>query len=207
MDLEAFKKSAGRILDDNNGYKVFLPYKLPPAIKYDDSLVALISEASLQLGNLSGIGKLIPNPHLLISPYIIREAVLSSKIEGTQASVMDVFNFEASDRKDDELFREKRVIEVTNYVKELKECLEAVKNGHTIDLQMLMKAHKILMKDVRGQELNPGELRKAQNWIGTPGTTIHDATYVPPTPKHVEKLLKSLEGFIHNPPGRIPVLV
>lgn len=208
MELEAFKKPAGKILNDHNGYMVFLPDKLPPEIKYDDSLIALISEASLQIGNLSGIGKLIPNPHLLISPYIIREAVLSSKIEGTQASVMDVFNFEASDKKDDELFpREKRIIEVANYIKALKDCLNAVKKGNMIDIKMLMNAHKMLMENVRGQEMNPGEIRKLQNYIGTPGSRIQDATYVPPSPQHVEELLKSLEEFIHKPPGRIAVPV
>jgi Fic family protein len=204
--MKVFTKPSGKVIKHDRGYSFFLPNKLPPVIEYDESLTTLISEASLQLGNLSGIGKLIPNPHLLIAPYIIREAVLSSKIEGTQATIMDVFNFEAgdSDRIDNE---SKRVLEVTNYVKALKYYLDAIEKGNSIDIEMLKNAHKILMKDVRGKELNPGELRKKQNYIGRLTDRIQDATYVPPSAEYVEALLKSLEGFIQKSPGRIPVLV
>jgi Fic family protein len=205
MELKAFIKSSGKLIKHNEGYSFFIPNKLPPVIEYDEGLTTLISEASLQLGNLSGIGKLIDNPNLLIDPYIVREAVLSSKIEGTQASVMDVFNFEAgdSDREDNE---SKRVLEVTNYIKALRYYLNAIEKGNSIDIEMLKNAHKILMKDVRGQERNPGELRKKQNYIGLTDR-IQDARYIPPSAEYVEELLNSLEEFIHNPPGRIPPLV
>jgi Fic family protein len=205
--MEVFTKPSGKIIKHDKGYSFFLPNKLPPVIEYDEGLVGLISEACLQLGNLSGIGKLIPNPHLLITPYIVREAVLSSKIEGTQATILDVFNFGVGGSFPREDYESKRVVEVTNYVKALKDCLDAVTNRKNIDIEMLTNAHKILMKDVRGQELNPGELRKAQNFIGRPGSKIQDARYVPPSTEYVEELLKNLEDFIRKPPGRIPVLV
>jgi Fic family protein len=103
---------------------------------------------------------------------------------------------------------EKRVAEVVNYVDALDACLHDVKkNGAQINLGMIKKAHKILMHDVRGQELQPGEFRTAQNWIGIEGTKIEDATYVPPPPEYVNELLLGLENFIQNPPGRISVLV
>jgi Fic family protein len=205
MDIKAFKSPFGEIIKTSD-YSTFVPYKLPPRIEYDEGLAALLSEASLQLGNLSGLGKLIPDPNLLIAPYIRREAVLSSKIEGTQASILDIFNFEAgSDRKEND--ESKRITEVINYVHSLNDSLNDIKLGKHIDIELIKKAHKILMNKVRGQELNPGELRKAQNWIGVPGTKIQDATYVPPAPEYVYSLLKELEEFINNPPGRIPVLI
>ena len=208
MEQSAFTKPFGKMVKNNEGHLTFIPDGLPPRISYDESLTALISEASLQLGNLSGIGKLIPNPRLLIRPYLRREAVLSSKIEGTQASILDVFRFEAGGMGKGKEAGEKRVAEVVNYVDALDACLHDVKkNDAQINLGMIKKAHKILMHDVRGQELQPGEFRKAQNWIGIEGTKIEDATYVPPPPEYVNELLLGLENFIQNPPGRISVLV
>lgn len=170
-------------------------------------MTSLISEASIQLGNLSGIGKSIPNPSLLIGPYLKREAVLSSKIEGTQASVIDIFRFEAGEKSGENEREEKRVTEVVNYVHALDECLDAVKDGMPIDLRMIKNAHRRLMQGVRGQELKPGEFRTVQNWIGAPDARIEDATYVPPAPEYLNNLLTNLERFIASPPGRISVLV
>ena len=192
---------------NKDGHLTFIPNGLPPKIDYDESLTALISEASLQLGNLSGIGKLIPNPRLLIRPYLRREAVLSSKIEGTQASILDVFRYEAGGMAAGKEAGEKRIVEVVNYVEALDECLRQVKKDEEISLKMIKNAHRILMRDVRGQELEPGQFRTAQNWIGVEGTKIEDATYVPPAPEYVNELLVGLEKFIQNPPGRISVLV
>lgn len=207
MERQAFTKPSGRLIKNKDGYLAFLPNNLPPAIKYDESLTALISEASLQLGNLSGIGKSIPNPHLLIRPYLTREAVLSSKIEGTQASILDVFRYEAGGVIGREEKEEKRITEVVNYVDALDECLKDVRNGAQIDIQMFRKAHKMMMRGVRGQEREPGQFRTVQNWIGVEGIRIEDATYVPPPPEYLNELLTGLEQFIHNPPGRIPALV
>jgi Fic family protein len=207
MKKREFKKPFGQLIENNDGHLTFLPDKLPPKINYAEGLVSLISEASIQLGNLSGIGKLMPNPHLLISPYLKQEAVLSSKIEGTQASILDVFRYEArggSEEKEDEL---KRVLEVVNYVAALNDCLQHVKNGKQIDVDMIKNAHRILMRDVRGQKLQPGEFRNVQNWIGLEGTKIEDATYVPPPSQDVAHLMDDLVKFIQEPPGRIPVLV
>ena len=206
MDKAAFTKPFGKLLERDT-YAAFIPKKIPPRITYDEPLTALISEASLQLGKLSGIGKIIPDPHLLIRPYLRREAVLSSKIEGTQASILDVLRFEAGGMIDEEEKETKRVIEVVNYVDALNESLNDVKSGKKIDLEMITKAHRILMRGVRGQTFDPGELRTRQNWIAVEGTPIQDATYVPPPVEHIHELLSGLVEFIQNPPGRIPVLV
>lgn len=207
MERKAFTKPFGRLINNKDGHLTFVPNNLPPTINYDESLTALISEASLQLGNLSGIGKLIPNPHLLIRPYLTREAVLSSKIEGTQASIVDVFRYEAGGMIGGEGKDVKRINEVVNYVHALNKCLHDVSKGAKIDLQMMKNTHKILMKNVRGQKLQLGEFRTAQNWIGAEDTKIEDATYVPPPPEYINELLVDLEQFIQNPPGRIPILV
>ncbi|MGH9992578.1 MAG: Fic family protein [Nitrososphaera sp.] len=207
MEQSAFKNPFGRTIKNRDGYFTFIPRNLPPKIDYDESLTALTSEASLQLGNLSGIGKLMPNPHLLIRPYVTREAVLSSKIEGTQASILDVFRFQAARKDVGTAAEEKRVVEVVNYIDALEECLQDVNKGTQIDLRMIKKAHKKLMHNVRGHKLQPGNFRRSQNWIGVPGAKIEDATYVPAPPEYVNELVGDLEKFIQNPPGRIPVLI
>ncbi|MEO9295166.1 MAG: Fic family protein [Nitrososphaera sp.] len=207
MEESAFRKPFGKLQKNKDGHLTFLPDSLPPQISYNESLTSLTSEASIQLGGLSGIGKLIPNPHLLIRPYLRREAVLSSKIEGTQASIVDVFRFEAGGMIAEKEKEATRITEVINYVNALDECLAAVKNGALIDLPMIRTAHRMLMKNVRGEHLEPGKFRTMQNWIGIEGTKIEDATYVPPAPEFLEQLLSDLEKFIQNPPGRIPVLI
>lgn len=207
MERKAFAKPFGKLIKNKEGHLAFLPNVLPPTINYDESLTALISEASLQLGNLSGIGKSIPNPHLLIRPYLTREAVLSSRIEGTQASILDVFRYKGGGMAGREEREEKRIIEVANYVDALEECLRDVRKGRRIDRRMFKGVHKKLMQGVRGEELQPGEFRTVQNWIGEEGTPIEDATYLPPPPEYIDQLLADLEHFIQNPPGRIPIVV
>lgn len=208
MDTLAFTQPFGIFVKNTADEVTFVPNKLPPAIIYDESLISLIAEASLELGNLSGIGLIIPNPHLLIRPYLTQEAVLSSKIEGTQASILDIFRFEAGEHILKEERETKGIDEVVNYVIALNKCLENVKEGKKVDIEMIKDAHGILMENIVGHPmLKPGEFRKVQNWIGKPGTKIEDATYVPPPPEKINELLVDLEKFIQNPPGRIPTLV
>ncbi len=207
MERRAFTKPFGKLIKNKEEHLTFLPNNLPPSIKYDEGLSALISEASVQLGTLSGIGKLMPNPQLLIRPYLNREAVLSSKIEGTQASIQDIFRYMAGGMPERKERESKRVVEVVNYMHALEMCLHDVRKGAPIDRQMFKKAHRKLLQGVRGEELRPGEFRVVQNWIGKEGTTIEDATYVPPPTEYVNQLLGDLERFIQHPPGRIPVLV
>lgn len=208
MDLGAFKNPNGKFVSNGEGHKTFLPRLLPPKINYDASLASLLSEAHGQLGQLSGIGELLPNPDLLIRPYVTREAVLSSKIEGTQASIIDIFEFEAKAKVDsEEDGRRKRVQEVVNYIHALDKCINRVQKGDSITLAMIRDVHKTLLHNVRGQERTSGEFRKVQNWIGPEGSKIEDAVYVPPAPDHLKNTLEEAEKFIQQPPERIPVLV
>lgn len=209
MDKRAFGNPNGKFTKNSSKHITFIPKLLPPQITYSTGLIALLSEANLQLGQLSGIGELLPNPDLLIRPYIRREAVLSSKIEGTQASMIDIFEYEAAGGKTDpkEIIQEKRVQEVVNYVTALNDCLKKVNSGGAISLDLIKNAHKSLMADVRGQEKTPGKFRIVQNWIGAEGSKIEDAIFVPPPPHCLEDLLLDIEKFIRSPPPGIPPIV
>jgi len=207
MDEMAFSKPSGSLVQNNENNITFLPNFLPPKIQYDESLITLVTEASTELGHLSGIGALLHNPELIIRPYLLREAVLSSKIEGTQASMRDMFRFQAGATDSKITHEEKRISEIINYVKAVRHCLKEVKNGKQIDLDLVKVAHKKLLKDVRGQELEPGIIRSMQNWIGPEGTKIEEATYVPPPPENVDELLIDEINFIQHPPERMPVLI
>lgn len=199
MDREAFKNSpAGRIIDTQKGYSVFVPNPLPPKINYDNSLVQLLSEANRNIGNLNGIGTQLPNPSLLIIPYVRKEAVLSSRIEGTQTSLSELFYFEAA-RKAEQKKEAGRtdVLEVFNYVKAIDYGIRRMESL-PISLRLIKEIHAILMKGVRGQHLTPGEFRRSQNWIGPAGCTLNDASFVPPPVEEMKETLGDLEKFIHN---------
>ncbi|MBS1268987.1 MAG: hypothetical protein MAG458_01723 [Nitrosopumilus sp.] len=207
MDKAAFANPNGKFVINSDGHETFFPKKLPPEIKFDPVTITLATEAHTKLGELSGIGELIPNPDLLIRPYVQREAVLSSKIEGTQASIMDIFQYEAKGKKEStEDGEHKRIQEVLNYIDALNDCLVKVQTKE-INLEMIKNAHKILMENVRGQERTPGEFRKVQNWIGKEGSDIEDAEYVPPSSENLEENLLDLENFLQNVPIGIPVLI
>lgn len=207
MDKSAFTNPNGKFIRSNEGYETFLPNPLPPTTNFDSITITLATEAHTKLGQLSGIGELIPNPDLLIRPYIRREAVLSSKIEGTQATMMDIFEYEAGGKNDSqEVADKKQIREVLNYIKSLDVCLKKVET-ESISISMIEEAHDILMKNVRGQEKTPGEFRKIQNWIGKEGSQIEDAIYVPPAPEMLNDALIDFEKFIQSPPFGIPVLI
>ena len=204
MRKAEFTNPSGRFEKNSNGQVTFVPEFLPPEIDYM-STIDLITKAHMRLGVLEGIGQLLPNPDLLITPYITQEAVLSSKIEGTEASNLDVFRFKAEGKDDSN--GHKRVLEVANYVNASRCCLEMITNGRQVDLEMLMHAHKILLEDVRGNEAEPGKIRTVQNWIGYANCRIENASYVPPAVHQLDDLLVNLMQFVKDPSQKIPVLV
>jgi len=176
------------------GYAAFLPTPLPPELVYDQSLVMLLSRADAALSELSGIGRHLPNPHLLIAPYVRREAVLSSRIEGTQTNLSQLMLFEMSPGSgtgdpDD-------VREVHNYVRALDHGIRRLKTL-PLSLRLVRELHQRLMQGVRGEHATPGEFRRSQNWIGPPGSTIETATYVPPAPEDLMDALGHWEQFLH----------
>ncbi|WP_197702744.1 Fic family protein [Sulfuricaulis limicola] len=176
-------------------YHAFIPAPLPPAIPYDAELALALSRADAALSELSGLGRLLPNPHLLIAPYIRREAVLSSRIEGTRASLSDILldEMEAEVPDGDEA----DVREVRNYVAALEHGVKRLRTL-PLSLRLVRELHARLMKGVRGDRATPGEFRRSQNWIGPRGSTPVTASYVPPPPAPMQQSLARWERFLHE---------
>jgi Fic family protein len=201
MDTALFKRSpSGRLVRASAGYWAFVPNNLPPKLEWDDALVSLMSNADIAIGTLSGLGEALPNPHLLIYPFIRREAVLSSRIEGTQSSLSDLLLFEAT-----EIEKRGDVREVQNYVRALENGLKRL-SELPLSLRFIREMHSILMEGVRGEHASPGEFRQSQNWIGSPGASLNEATFIPPPVPDMQQCLNQLEKFLHAG-NKLPPLV
>jgi Fic family protein len=177
------------------GYRAFIPAPLPPqpAIRITGELQRLLSQADLSLGRLDGSIRTLPNPDLFVTMYVRKEAVLSSQIEGTQSSLQDLLAAEAhlnAETPND-------VDEVVNYVAAIKHGLKLLPSL-PISIRLIREIHAVLLKDVRGSHLTPGELRTSQNWIGSGGSSLRDAIFVPPPPNVVPNALGNLESFLHQ---------
>lgn len=192
----------GRLIQGIQGFLAYVPCPLEPDIHLDLELVSILSEADRGLGELAGVARTLPNPHLLIGPFVRREAVLSSRIEGTQASLSDLFFFEASNMR---LKNVPDVREVSNYVKALEHGLARV-SELPLSLRLIREMHEQLMAGVRGEHQTPGQFRRSQNWIGPPGCTLMDATYVPPPVEEMKETLDAFEKYLHAP-SRLPPLI
>lgn len=191
MDPRQFTKdAAGSIVKAPDGYPAFVPEPAPREIDLSDASLAALDDASNQLGILQGIGRQIRNPHLLISPYMSREAVLSSRIEGTQTTMSDVY---AADLDQGELIQAADVREVRNY-RDAHQL--GLKSRLPLSLRLIRSLHRWLLRGVRGHERHPGQFRTYQNFIGAP--TGVEATYVPPPVPQMQELLKDLESFLHE---------
>ena len=194
MNQRDFNKStAGKCIKTLRGYWAFIPNPLPPHINYDNKLTPLLSEADRFLGELSGTGRLLPNPYLLIAPYIRREAVSSSRIEGTQASLNDLFFFEAEEKENP---KAPDVREVQNYVRAMEYGIDRLKKL-PVSIRLISEIHRILMEGVRGKHATPGEIRRTQNWIGSPGCSLNECTYVPPPVDEMKQALSVWEKYLH----------
>ncbi len=194
---------AGRVVRARGGYDAFVPAPLPPKLAYDDELVLALSRADAALSELSGLGRHLPNPHLLIAPYVRREAVLSSRIEGTTTTLAELLLEEVAEgaaRRDPADVRE-----VRNYVTALEYGVTRLRTL-PLSLRLVLELHARLMKGVRGEHATPGEFRRTQNWIGVPRSTLESAIYVPPPPEFMMEALEAWERFLHER-GRVPDLV
>ncbi len=187
---------AGRYIKQIEGYEAFIPTPLPPEpeIVMDPEMWELLSQADRALGRLDGATDALPNPDLFVFMYVRKEAVLSSQIEGTQASLIDILEFESQSLEPD---NPQDVAEVVNYIAAIKHGLESL-STLPVSLRLIREIHEVLLTDVRGAERNPGEFRKSQNWIGPSGCTLTDATYVPPPPHDMMQALDNLEKFLHS---------
>lgn len=182
-------------------YAAFVPAPLPPKLDWTPRLIRVLSDADRLIGKLAGEGGRLPNPHILMRPFLQREAVLSSKIEGTQATLGELLAAEAGvavDRSPDDLR------EVGNYVVALEHGIIRLKEL-PLCVRIIRELHEKLMMGVRGQQATPGRFRKIQNWIGKPGSTLATASFIPPPPDDVETCLAALEKFLHE--SDLPPLV
>ena len=190
------------MIKTSTGYLAFVPAPLPPSLVYSGDLVLTLSRADAALSELSGLGRLLPNPHLLIAPYVRREAVLSSRIEGTEADLSDLLLEEAGAPSEK---HPGDVREVQNYIRALNHGLMRLKSL-PLSLRLVREVHERLMRGVRGDRATPGEFRRSQNWIGPPGSTLETATYVPPPVPEMLECLDSWEKFLHEK-QQVPDLV
>jgi len=182
-------------------YSAFIPAPLPPTLEWTPRLIRVLSDADRLIGRLAGEGGRLPNPHILIRPFIRREAVLSSKIEGTQATLGELLAAEAGavvDRSPEDLR------EVGNYVVALEHGIAQL-NKLPLCVRLIRELHSKLMTDVRGDQATPGEFRRSQNWIGKPGSTLATASFIPPPPGEVEPCLAAWEKFLYE--SELPPLV
>ena len=199
MDIQG--SPAGKTIQSLTGHKAFIPNPLPPNMTWNSTLVNALSRADYVIGQLAREGNRLPNPQLLMRPFITCEAVLSSKIEGTQTTLGEILATEAGarvTRNPDDLQ------EVRNYIVALDYGLELL-DKLPLSLRLIKAVHAKLMQGVRGGHATPGELRRSQNWIGPPGCTLETAKYVPPPPGELIACLGQLESFLHN--RQMPTLI
>jgi len=197
-------KRAGEYIRQPTGYRAFIPISLPPEppLQYDDESRNLLSEADRALARLDGITTVLPNPELFVGMYVKKEALLSSQIEGTQASLEGVLKFEADLTPSEDI---NEIKEVINYIKALDYGIKRLKNL-PLSNRFIKEIHKILISGTRGSHKTPGEFRRTQNWIGPAGANLDEATFVPPPPDRVSELMSELEKFIHRK-DNIPPLI
>jgi len=194
MKASDFPAPNGRVAQGLGGYSAFIPAPLYPTIQWTTELVRELSEADQALGKLAGVGQSLVNPQLLWAPFLKREAVLSSRIEGTMASLSDLFYFEAAPSA---TAGPSDVAEVANYVRALEFGLKNAAK-RPVGLNLLREMHRVLMEGVRGGDKRPGEFRRDRNWIGPPGCRLDEATYVPPPPEELPQLLDQFEKALHD---------
>lgn len=192
---------AGIFIMQSAGYQSFQPKKLPPdpSLKMDTEMIHLLSLADRKLGRLDGVTQILPNPDLFVAMYVQKEALLSSQIEGTQASLIDILNTEhAPEKKAD-------IDEIVNYVKAVNYGLDKL-DELPLSLRLIRDIHAVLLEQGRGSSKTPGEFRRTQNWIGASGSTLANAAFIPPSVPDMQQALNELELFIYEE-DEIPALI
>lgn len=196
-------KRSGQYISQLSGYRAFIPSPLPPnpPIKIDDSMNQLLSEANIALGRLDNVGYLLPNIDYIIAMYVRKEALLSSQIEGTQASLDDIFEYESHIS----IKNIQDVEEVVNYIKALNHGLKRLKE-FPMSIRLIKEIHNILLSQTRGMDKTPGEFKRSQNWIGPAGSSLKNASFIPPPPAESLNAMGELELYMHNT-QKLPVLI
>ena len=190
------KNRAGKYRTNFSGeaeYMSFVPAPLPPdpAIEIDSDMIKMLVKANNSIASLESIAKTIPNMELFISMYVRKEALMSSQIEGTQATLEDVFDPMITYNTN------RNVVDVVNYVKATEYAIKRL-NSLPLCNRLIKEAHAVLMDGVRGQEKSPGEFRHSQNWIGGNGSTLKNARYIPPHQDDMIEAMSDLEKYMNE---------
>ena len=195
MEATQVSKRAGYLKPNLSGdaaYQSYVPSPLPPNpyLTLDKEAISLLVQAHRLLGNLNTLGTHVPDVSLFISMYVRKEALMSSQIEGTQATLEDILDPAVSN-----IYLP--VAEVVNYVRAFNYAIERLQ---TLPLcnRLLREVHAVLLADTRGQEKNPGEFRRSQNWIGGSGSTLRNTRYIPPNPEDMLLAASDLEKYMHS---------
>ena len=199
--IQIEKYIAGTRTKHPTGYTFFKPEKINDQWKWEDQTInTLLEKAAIKLGELNSYSKLVPNIDLFIQLHVTKEAVVSSRIEGTQTgmdeALLDIEEI-SPERKDD-------WYEVRNYVKALNQAIVELETL-PISSRLIKKTHEVLLDSVRGENKLPGEFRSSQNWIG--GNSLIDAVFIPPSHDLVNELMGDLENFLHNDHINVPALI
>lgn len=182
------------------GYVAYFPRPIPRRLELPGSTIRLLTDAEASLGRLAGVGQVVPNPELLIRPYLLREALSSTRIEGTRATMAEVFEVDAVGEQ-----ANADVEEVLNYVAALNWGLAELE-ALPLSTRLIREIHARLMAGVRGRDRTPGEFRTSQNWIGAANSTIETADFVPPPPEELAALMTDWERFANEEP-EMPLLI
>ena len=190
MKLE--NNRAGQLKKMQSDYQCFVPHNLKDIkLNIDSEINALVNKAYLLLGRLDGMAITLPDIDLFVSMYVQKEAVISSQIEGTQASLVDVL------QKDKGKEKIKDTEEIVNYIKATHYSFKRL-NKMPLCMRLIRETHAVLLSNIRGEEKMPGEFRRSQNWIGHAGSTLKDASFIPPAPDEMDICLGDLERYIHE---------
>ena len=213
MDISGYgDRSPGRLLKQKSGeaaYYAFVPGRLPPNLQFDLPLVNLLAEATSALGELKGLARTLVSPYLFIGPFIRREAVSSSRIEGTEADISDLYVYEAGQR----IIPGTRLQSPKSDVREVYNYVEALNYGlarlaeFPLSLRLIREIHDRLLDNVRGEHATPGEFRTSQNWIGEPGCLLNEASYIPPPVYEMTEALGHLEQYLHDESDPYPPII
>lgn len=199
LKVESFTKyqpgRAGSYATTKDGWRAFHPKPLPPdpPLQLSSEALGLLATASTELGRLDGAAEVLPDPDSFVYSYVRKEAVLSSQIEGTQSTLVDLLDFEAGAERP---YYPRDVREVANYVNALNRALDRVRRGEPISVGLIQDTHKLLLRGVRGHDLKPGRFKVVQNWIGSEGSSPATADYVPPPPDETGALIADLAAYL-----------
>ena len=202
MDVEQFNPDEipGEIVN-SGGDLAFKPEPLPPEVSIEGELLEVFTKATSNVGQLSGVGRRVDNPNILISPFIYKEAVVSSEIEGTRVTLSDVYEYQAGRENGSSEARRNELREVHNYVRALFQGIDKIGDG--IDLDLIRELHATLMEGVRGEEKRPGEFRDTQVYIGGRGD---EARFVPAPPEVVPYAMENLMTYLQTGGAYLPLV-